>query len=63
MSSEAGAANRTDSLDVTPAVWVGSGIFLQTKMAQGMAGAAVWLALFLTCHQVSFLGFITWILN
>ncbi|XP_014257447.1 transmembrane protein 184B isoform X1 [Cimex lectularius] len=30
----------------------GSGIFLQTKLAQWMAGVAVWLALFLTCHQI-----------
>jgi hypothetical protein len=41
--------------DLEDAVWAGagSGIFLQTKVAQGMAGAAVWVALFLTCQQVS----------
>jgi hypothetical protein len=27
-------------------------IFLETKAAQGIAGAFVWIALFLTCHQV-----------
>ncbi|KAG8308216.1 hypothetical protein J6590_002302 [Homalodisca vitripennis] len=27
-------------------------IFLQTKLAQGIAGAFVWVALFLTCQQV-----------
>jgi hypothetical protein len=27
-------------------------IFLQTKAAQGIAGAFVWVALVLTCHQV-----------
>lgn len=32
---------------------VGDGIFLQTKTAQGIAGAFVWVALFLTCQQVS----------
>lgn len=29
-------------------------IFLQTRAAQGIAGAFVWLALFLTCQQVCF---------
>lgn len=33
-------------------LWAGSGIFLQTKLAQCVAGIAVWLALFLTCQQV-----------
>ena len=32
---------------------VGDGIFLQTKTAQGLAGIFVWIALFLTCQQVS----------
>lgn len=27
-------------------------IFLQTKLAQGIAGTFVWAALFLTCQQV-----------
>jgi hypothetical protein len=27
-------------------------IFLETKAAQGIAGAFVWIALFMTCHQV-----------
>lgn len=31
---------------------VGDGVFLQTKTAQGIAGAFVWVALFLTCQQV-----------
>lgn len=30
-------------------------IFLQTKLAQGVAGFFVWAALFLTCTQVGFL--------
>lgn len=30
----------------------GDPIFLQTKLAQGIAGAFVWVALFLTCQQV-----------
>lgn len=29
-------------------------IFLQTKAAQGIAGAFVWVALFLTCQQVCY---------
>lgn len=32
---------------------VGDGIFLQTKTALGIAGVFVWVALFLTCQQVS----------
>lgn len=32
---------------------VGDGIFLQSKTAQIMAGAFVWMALFITCQQVS----------
>lgn len=35
-----------------PLSHVGDGIFLQTKTAQGIAGACVWVALFLTCQQV-----------
>lgn len=27
-------------------------VFLQTKLAQGIAGTFVWIALFLTCQQV-----------
>ncbi|XP_075226123.1 transmembrane endosomal protein isoform X1 [Lycorma delicatula] len=30
----------------------GDPIFLQTKLAQGIAGAFVWVALFLTCQQI-----------
>lgn len=36
---------------------VGDGIFLQTKTAQGIAGAFVWVALFLTCQQVGTIFF------
>lgn len=36
-----------------PLSHVGDGIFLQTKTAQGLAGICVWVALFLTCQQVS----------
>lgn len=35
-----------------PLSHVGDGIFLQTKTAQGLAGAFVWVALFLTCQQI-----------
>lgn len=38
---------------VDPLSHVGDGIFLQTKTAQGLAGICVWVALFLTCQQVS----------
>jgi hypothetical protein len=31
---------------------VGDGIFLQTKTCQGLAGLAVWVALFITCQQI-----------
>ena len=35
-------------------------IFLQTRAAQGIAGAFVWVALFLTCQQVLYnMSFIT----
>lgn len=37
---------------IDPLSHVGDGIFLQTKTAQGLAGAFVWVALFLTCQQV-----------
>lgn len=43
-------AAATMALD--PLSHVGDGIFLQTKTAQGIAGAFVWVALFLTCQQV-----------
>lgn len=38
---------------------VGDGIFLQTNTAQGLAGICVWVALFLTCQQVSSNIFLT----
>lgn len=31
---------------------VGDGIFLQSKTAKFLAGAFVWMALFITCQQV-----------
>ena len=40
------------ALAMDPLSHVGDGIFLQTKTAQGIAGAFVWVALFLTCQQV-----------
>lgn len=40
------------ALAIDPLSHVGDGIFLQTKTAQGFAGACVWIALFLTCQQV-----------
>lgn len=42
------------SIAMDPLSHVGDGIFLQTKTAQGLAGAFVWIALFLTCQQVKF---------
>jgi hypothetical protein len=44
-SSTVGQTNLPTSAEATP-------IFLETKAAQGIAGAFVWIALFLTCHQV-----------
>lgn len=42
-----------DTTSITPLIsHVGDGIFLQTKTAQGIAGAFVWMALFITCQQV-----------
>lgn len=43
-------ASSSSAMD--PLSHVGDGIFLQTKTAQGIAGAFVWVALFLTCQQV-----------
>lgn len=43
----------TVTMALSPLRHVGDGIFLQTKTAQGIAGAFVWMALFLTCQQVS----------
>lgn len=37
---------------------VGDGIFLQSKTAQIMAGAFVWMALFITCQQVSWFFYV-----
>jgi Organic solute transporter Ostalpha len=45
----------TDSpnpLDPQLLAHVGDGIFLQTKTCQGLAGIAVWVALFITCQQI-----------
>lgn len=41
------------AMGLDPLSHVGDGIFLQTKTALGIAGAFVWVALFLTCQQVS----------
>lgn len=40
------------TMGLDPLSHVGDGIFLQTKTAQGIAGAFVWVALFLACQQV-----------
>lgn len=51
------------ALAIDPLSHVGDGIFLQTKTAQGIAGACVWVALFLTCQQVRFShcsSYLTW---
>lgn len=50
IASTTPATAATMALD--PLSHVGDGIFLQTKTAQGIAGAFVWVALFLTCQQV-----------
>lgn len=39
-------SNGTSFLDYTP-------LFLQTTSAQALAGAFVWAALIITCHQVN----------
>lgn len=41
-----GGMDKNNSDEITP-------IFLQTRACQGISGAFVWLALFLTCQQVS----------
>jgi hypothetical protein len=41
------------AMALDPLSHVGDGIFLQTNMAQVLAGAFTWLALFITCQQVS----------
>lgn len=40
------------TLKIDPLAHVGDGIFLQTKTCQGLAGIAVWVALFITCQQI-----------
>ncbi|XP_059483439.1 transmembrane protein 184B isoform X1 [Neocloeon triangulifer] len=45
MSSTAAAIVSTEPPAIEP-------IFLQTKTAQGIAGAFVWVALIMTCHQI-----------
>lgn len=45
-----GALDMTDPLRLVHAA---DGIFLQTKTAQGLAGICVWVALFITCQQVT----------
>lgn len=43
------AVTSSDSVHSAPS----EPIFLQTKLAQGIAGVFVWAALFVTCTQVS----------
>lgn len=40
------------ALAIDPLSHVGDGIFLQSKTCQGLAGIAVWVALFITCQQI-----------
>lgn len=42
-------AGNSDALSISH---VGDGIFLQSKTAKILAGAFVWMALFITCQQV-----------
>lgn len=49
---EAHTTSAPASSAIDPLSHVGDGIFLQTKTAQGLAGAFVWVALFLTCQQI-----------
>lgn len=51
-SAEIHTPHATSSSALDPLAHVGDGIFLQTKTAQGIAGAFVWMALFLTCQQI-----------
>ncbi|XP_059609190.1 transmembrane protein 184B isoform X1 [Phlebotomus argentipes] len=46
------AESAAPAMAMDPLSHVGDGIFLQTKTAQGIAGAFVWVALFLTCQQI-----------
>jgi hypothetical protein len=43
------------AMALEPLSHVGDGIFLQTRTAQGIATSFVWIALFITCQQVSVL--------
>lgn len=52
VTSSVGAAMVTDNVHSAPS----EPIFLQTKLAQGVAGVFVWAALFVTCTQVSCLS-------
>ena len=40
--------------DISPTSAEATPIFLETKAAQGIAGAFVWVALFITCQQVCY---------
>lgn len=40
------------AIAIDPLSHVGDGIFLQSKTCQGLAGIAVWVALFITCQQI-----------
>ena len=40
--------------DISPTSAEAAPIFLETKAAQGIAGAFVWVALFVTCQQVCY---------
>ncbi|KAJ9594986.1 hypothetical protein L9F63_013708, partial [Diploptera punctata] len=50
-SSEVGSTT-TAGPSILPTASVHAPIFLETKAAQGIAGAFVWIALFLTCQQI-----------
>lgn len=57
LSLSAAAVNVTSTVATAAAVQASPSkpIFLQTKMAQGIAGTFVFAALFLTCQQVMFI--------
>ena len=52
-SFNAGTFTTTTIGDIPPTAKAAP-IFLETKAAQGIAGAFVWVALFVTCQQVCY---------
>lgn len=55
VNSSVKMSTTTDVNDLADSPKEGTPIFLQTRAAQGIAGVFVWVALFLTCQQVSWM--------